>query len=224
MSTLRAHYLFPHDANGLRLRRAHPQRQWMQDTVGAGGTTGYANRCLPLLIANQLGWDVVSKRSYVFVPLETGHFLIQPLDGPQSTAGAPQNNFGGGLVTWPSPWAFDTPPGWDLLVLPSPNQITRPGVTVLGALVETDHGITRFTFNWRVDLGTAVFVKPDDVVCTLVPYPTDQLAGWALEEHDGPPEGMAAWEQVRRQDSAAMAADPKTWPKRYWDAAKRRKL
>lgn len=222
--TLRAHYLTPHDANGLRLRRAHPQRAWMQDTPGAGGSTGYASRCLPLLIANQLGWDVVSRRTYVFVPLENGHFLIHPLDGTLPTAGAPQNNFGGGLVTWPSPWSFETPPGWDLLVLPPVNHLARPGVTALGALVETDHGITRFTFNWKVELGTAVFVRPDDVIATLVPYPTDQLAGWALEETGGEPEGFGEWAAVRKQDSMEMAADAKTWPKRYWDAAKRRKL
>lgn len=223
--TLRAHYLNPHDANGLKLQRAHPQRAWMQETLGAGGTTGYANRCLPLLIANQLGWDVVSTRAYLFVPLAAGVIQIQAMDGQRlPTAGYPMNNFGGSLVTWASPWVFETPPGWDLLVLPSPNHLTPAGVTVLAALVETDHGITRFTFNWRLKFGTAVFVDVGDIIATVVPYPTDQLADWALEEDDERPEGMDAWFEQRREDSQAMAEDPKVWHKRYWNAAKRRKL
>src|SRR3546814_16748114 len=41
------------------LRPGSRQRQWMDDTPGR-----FAYRCLPLVIANQHGWDVLSPASF----------------------------------------------------------------------------------------------------------------------------------------------------------------
>ena len=57
------------------------QRQWMQDTRDA-----FANRCLPLLIANQHGWLVLSPHTVRAVWDGTSALksvCIEHIEGPQ---------------------------------------------------------------------------------------------------------------------------------------------
>lgn len=214
---------------GLEIVPAHPQRDWMTATPVPGpvdkdtNLTGFANRCLPLLMANQLGWNLVSTRSFVMTSMPTGFLLFHWEERP-AQQGMPRNNFGNNLCTWPLPWLFETPPGWDLLVVPPPNKYLPAGVTCLTGLVETDHAITTFTANWRVEPGLSVWVKAGDPIATLIPYPTDQLGEMRLEIDSELPEGYEQWRDHRQQATQNTLRDGAIWEKFYWDRAKRRKL
>jgi len=83
-----------------------PSRPWMDEHP-----SGLAHRCHPLLIANQAGW-----------------VFLNPCDVDVRWNGRPRtrdlrvkeggpaviSNFGGGIVTWRTPFLFRTPPGWHL--------------------------------------------------------------------------------------------------------------
>jgi len=228
---LKAHRTVPF-VDGLKIVPAHPQREWMNATplppnkdgsVTKG--TGFANRCLPLLMANQLGWDVVTKFGYVITALDNGtHITYHPKGGRGPRYGAPQNNFLNSLVTWPLPWNFETPEGWDLLLMPPANRFLPRGVTCLTGLIETDHTPATFTMNWRMEPGTAITIEEGDVLATLVPYPTAQIEGWDFVEDEDTPEAYPHWVERRRESTDRMNENFGRWDKDYWNEAKRKKI
>ena len=77
----------------------------------------FANRCLPLLIANQAGWFLIGRHT-VRVRWTGGRspssLTIEVLsgDGPCPAI----SHFGHGIVTWHVPYLFRTPPGYNLVV------------------------------------------------------------------------------------------------------------
>ena len=217
--------------DGLEIVPAHPQREWMNATplppnkdgsVTKG--TGFANRCLPLLMANQLGWNICTKVPYVITTLENGMHITHHPTGRPPRLGAPQNNFMNSLITWPVPWNFETPKGWDLLIMPPANVIQPRGVTILSALVETDHTPATFTINWHLEPKTTVFIEAGQPLVQVVPFPTDQFDGWGFQEDDELPEGYARWWKRRRESTDRMNENFGRWDKDYWNEAKRRKI
>jgi hypothetical protein len=94
----------------MRVVTASPSRDWMDATPG-----GFANRCLPLRIANQAGWFVLNSHA-LRVTWNGGPELsgleIESLDG--QTAYPATSHFGSGILTWHLPFLFRTPPGFNL--------------------------------------------------------------------------------------------------------------
>lgn len=215
---------------GLEIVPAHPQREWMNASVAEDQhdpnkiDIGFANRCLPMLMVNQMGWNVVNKRAFIATSMPQGN-IVYHWSEPQARFGSPINNFKeGNHVTWKSPWTFKTPPGWDLLILPPPNAYLPLGVTCLSALVETDHIPASFTFNWHVPVGRSIWVNPGDIVCRLVPYPTAELEKFSLEVIPHTQEGYPEW-LVERTAALKAASQPGgKWAKLYWKEAKRLKI
>ena len=140
----------------------------------------FANRCLPLLMANQSGWVLVSR-----------HALTATWDGGHGkdaltvevTAGLPPfpavSHFGGGVLTWHVPWLFRTPPGWNLLVRGPANQ-PKDGVCVLEGLVETDWSPATFTLNWLLTRPGTVAVAVGEPVAMIVPQRRGDLEQFDL--------------------------------------------
>jgi hypothetical protein len=93
-----------------KLVRASPDRSWMDIT-----TQGWANRCLPLRIANQAGWfvlnDVEFDVSWDGSAKLTG-IKFKFRDRPSNFA---RSMFGFGVVTWTIPYLFRTEPGFNLI-------------------------------------------------------------------------------------------------------------
>jgi len=119
---------------------APPGRDWMSAT-----DQRFANRCLPLLMANQAGWLVFSKARFR-VKWDGGSGVESVeinCDNPNS-AYRPTSHFGYGIVTWNLPFLFRTPPGYDLLVRGPANWV-QCGMAPLEGLVETDWSPTTFT-------------------------------------------------------------------------------
>ena len=96
-----------YDRTPMRLVPADSQRAWMDAT-----RQRFAYRCLPLLMANQAGWFVLSGHD-VRVTWSGGPELnavtIEMLGGPPP--GPALSHFGHGILTWTLPWLFRTSTG-----------------------------------------------------------------------------------------------------------------
>jgi hypothetical protein len=94
----------------MRLSTAPASRDWM-DAI----PYRFANRCLPLRIANQTGWFVLNSH-----PLrvtwnggnENSDLEIESLREEASYPAS--SHFGSGILTWNIPFLFRTPVGYNL--------------------------------------------------------------------------------------------------------------
>lgn len=205
--------------DGIDLVPAVPRRDWMDQSPN-----GFANRCLPMLMANSLGWDVRTTHAYTFEHTDHDSILCTFHDERGRPNLYPMGHFGGGIVTWSVPWLIRTPPGWDLLVMPSANRPLPYGVDVLSGLVESDHTNESFTLNWMLAKGAVVEMRPGDVIATLLPYPTKMLQEMGTRLATGtPPYEYFEWHRSR-SEFLANERGPKDWQKGYWRTAKKTRL
>ncbi len=131
----------------------------------------FANRCLPMLMANSSGWMVVSgvetRATWDGSDAKSG--LRIRYRSPNGAPGSAQSHFGGGIITWTLPWLFRTPPGWDLLVRGPSNQPVK-GAFPCEGLVETDWTSSTFTMNWLLTHPDEEVVFPaGQPICMILP-------------------------------------------------------
>lgn len=109
----------------------------------------FANRCLPLLMANQAGWLVVNT-TRVRARWNGGAApdSVEFEYGDSASTFRPTSHFGRGIITWALPFLFRTPPGFNLLVRGPVNDL-KHGIAALEGLVETDWSPSAFTLNWK---------------------------------------------------------------------------
>jgi hypothetical protein len=148
------------------VRPAEAPRAWMDATDAR-----FAYRCLPLTMANQLGWELLCPFSFSAI-WEGG-------DAPEAIAirhhgeesGGVVSHFGLGVLTFSPDLLFRTSAAHDLWVKGPTNRI-KDGIVALEGLVETDWAPSTFTMNWK-------FTRPDcevvfdagEPIATIVPYP-----------------------------------------------------
>jgi hypothetical protein len=133
-----------HHGHGVELVPASRERGWMDST-----RERFANRCLPLLLANQAGWLVVSSaRVRARWNGGAGADAIEFEYGDSESQFRPTSHFGHGIVTWSLPFLFRTPPGFNLLIR-GPVNCPKHGIAALEGIVETDWSPTTFTINWK---------------------------------------------------------------------------
>ena len=78
------------------------------------GRAPHAYKCLPLVMANQWGWQILCPTDVVVTwDGDPGLAGLQVEVAPQYQP-AIKSQFGAGIVTFSPPWLFRTPPGWDL--------------------------------------------------------------------------------------------------------------
>jgi uncharacterized protein DUF6065 len=214
-----------HSGHGVELVPAAPSRGWMNSTAGR-----FANRCLPLLMANQAGWLILNAAT-VRARWHGG-------DGPDSVEidydsqlwFRPTSHFGHGVITWNIPFLFRTPPGFNLLVRGPANQ-PKHGIACLEGIVETDWTPATFTINWKFTRRRvwATF-KAGEPLCFLVPQRRGELEQFiprVVSISEAPADLLAdyhAWrehrsdfnEDLKRADSPAARAG---WQKDYFRGA-----
>jgi Family of unknown function (DUF6065) len=184
---------------GWQLRPSPPRRHWMDELP-------HAYKCLPLLLANQWGWQILC-------PTE----VIVTWDGSPELTGlrvevAPQfepaikSQFGAGIVTFSPPWLFRTPPGWDLYLKGPSNRWKRNCVPLEG-IIETWWLNYTFTLNWKlVEPGTIFFAQGESLGQLLpVPHTTFENAT-AVEGPVGLLEPEAAQELLKWQEERRRIA------------------
>ncbi len=163
-----------------RIVPASPDRWWMDF-----GTNGWANRCLPLRIANQNGWFVLNVADFeVGWTGSNQHASIRFLTKAGPRPPLVSSMFGYGVVTWEIPYLFRTPDGIDLMVR-GPANTPKDGIIALEGVIETDWLPFSFTMNWRFTRpGKRVKFEKDEPICMVVPVPRGEVERYQPEIHN----------------------------------------
>jgi hypothetical protein len=200
---------------------ANVERDWME-----AAPQKFPYRCLPLNIANQNGWMVlspVSFEAYWYGGMDRSEIEIRFADesDPRITS-----HFGVGVLTFSLPYLFRTPPGINLWVK-GPSNVLKDGIQALEGIVETDWSPATFTMNWR-------FTRPFEWItfqkgepfCMILPIPRGLTESMTAERRAITSDPalklqFEKWEEGRRtflhdllaRDSAAVA---RGWQKDYF--------
>lgn len=162
-------------------------------------------RCLPLVMANQMGWFLLNPVAFTAEWLEddpNGWIKItydEPIDPEKSYLG---RYFGNGILTWHIPFLFRTPPGYNLLVRGPANWL-KHGIQPLEGMVETDWNDGTFTMNWKfTGAGCPVRFEKDEPFCMITPVRRGELEGLEprlIDIQDAPEtyDAYIAWSQKR---------------------------
>jgi hypothetical protein len=178
---------------------APADRDWM-DT----GTKGWANRCLPLRIANQAGWCILNDTD--FDAIWDGQNGLESLKiVPQRKSREPifaNSMFGYGILTISIPFLFRMPPLHNLMVR-GPANFFKDGAAPLEGLVEADWTPYTFTMNWKITRARLpIRFTSGEPICMLTPVPRGELNQFRGEIRNlqSEPEllaGYTTWHQQR---------------------------
>lgn len=183
------------------------ERTWMAET-----DRRFAYRCLPLLMANQGGWFVLTThrvRATWDGGLTPESLSLDYLEGTEPYPAA--SHFGSGILTWRIPYLFRTPPSWNLLAR-GPANWPKDGVCPLEGLVETDWAVATFTMNWKLTRpGLPVVFEPREPICMVVPRRRGELERFRPELSEIDAEATTAahyreWLDSRRRFNAGLKA------------------
>ena len=158
-------YRLPRCANYLKIVPASANRAWMDIDTG-----GWANRCLPLRIANQAGWWVLCDADFeaVWTGKNAKDSVRIQFDRGQSSA-CVSSMFGYAVLSFGLPYLFRTPPGWNLWAR-GPANLPKSSIAPLEGIVETDWLNFPFTMNWKfTERLKPVRFRRDEPICMLVP-------------------------------------------------------
>jgi hypothetical protein len=201
-------------------------RSWMNETDART-----ANRCLPLLMANECGWAIGNPAAFTATWRGGDHpdrVTIDYEDERVPAASRVQSHFGYGIITWGVPFLFRTPPGWNLLAR-GPANWPKDGAAPLEGLVETDWAVATFTMNWKLTREELpVHFEVGFPFCTVLPQPRGMLEHFSprFEPFDREPETrdrVRAWAKDREQaQMGKFLAAYSEEHKEYWDAWERR--
>jgi hypothetical protein len=204
------------------IQPAPAQREWMDVT-----SERFAYRCLPLVIANMHGWQILSPAAFSAewdgrgskegIQIEfRDHFTLKV-----------QSHFGSGVLTFLPGYLFRTSPGYNLWVK-GPTNGAKPGLEALEGIVETDWSNAPFTMNWRFQRpGMRVHFRRGEPICTVFPIPRgliESVQPEVRELHDDPElaEAYAAWQGSRTSFISDLrkpdpnAAKEARWQKDYF--------
>jgi hypothetical protein len=203
-------------------------REWMDRTEYR-----WANRCLPLLMANESGWWILNPHPFTATWHGGEGQAAVSLDYDDDLAAGlrlANSDFGYGILTFGIPYVIRTTPGWDLLVR-GPANLPRDGIAPLEGLVETDWSPATFTMNWQFTRpGTSVRFEVGDPFCMLVPQRRDDLESITprrseLGENEDLLVAQGEWGRRRHelmilkfvgQFGEVEGVDPDTWQKDYF--------
>lgn len=217
---LLAHALSAEDAP-FELVPGASRRAWIDASPGR-----FAARCLPLLIANQHGWDIVITETIDVRWTGDGRPEGVQVRGDERLLGHVSGHFGGGIVTFSLPFLFRTPTGWNLHVR-GPVNAPKDGISALEGVVETDWSVAPFSMSWKITRpGHTIRFRAGETICRVVPVRRGELAAFepallALDDDAGLARRYRAWrdgreaflDDLRRPGSEAQAAG---WQKDYF--------
>jgi Family of unknown function (DUF6065) len=153
-------------------------RTWMRET-----RAGRPDRCLPMLIANQSGWELLNPCAFtaVWMGQADGMDVVIRPDKRDVDHLLPLSHFGNGILTWNLPFLFRTPPGYNLLVR-GPANYPKDGVCPLEGIVETDWASASFSMSWKLTRKLMpVRFEVDEPICMIVPQRRAELEEFTPE-------------------------------------------
>ena len=167
--------------NAPQISPAPISRTWMSEMSET--RAGWPNRCLPMLIANQSGWEVRNPCAFTATWSGPGagmDVIIAP-DKRDTGQFLPQSHFGYGILTWHLPMLFRTPAGYNLLVR-GPANYPKDAVYPLEGIVETDWASAGFSMSWKFTRKLMpVRFEVDEPICMIVPQRRAELEEFAPE-------------------------------------------
>jgi Family of unknown function (DUF6065) len=166
--------------NAPEIAPAPLSRAWMAGM--AEKRIGWPTRCLPMLIANQSGWELRNRCGFTatWFGQDGVDVRIAP-DKRDSGKFLPSSHFGNGILTWHLPMLFRTPPGYNLLVRGPANQ-PKDGVSALEGIVETDWASASFSMSWKLTRKLwPVRFEVDEPICMIVPQRRAELEEFVPE-------------------------------------------
>jgi len=183
---------------------------------------GWAYRCLPLVIGNQLGWDIFAPTDFTATwdgGAEPGCVTIEFPEDAEGCDSQIRSHFGAGIVTLYLPWIFRTEEPIGLIVR-GPTNSWVDGAAPLDAFVETWGLESTFTMNWKLTVADRrVCFNRSLPICTIQPYDLSMVtrAETKTSDLDLDPQtrkGFASWAESRASFNEART-DPRSWQKTY---------
>lgn len=154
-----------------RIVAGRQRRTWMNDTDAR-----YAYRCLPLTIANAMGWEILLPGKVVAT--WTGGKKLSDItvesDEYESEKLA-TSHFGHGILTFPVCYLFRTDPGFALWARGIPNN-PKDGIAPLDGIIETDWAPFTFTMNWKFTRPGRVVFEKEEPFCFITPIEYSALS------------------------------------------------
>lgn len=147
-------------------------RAWLTEGMARAG-----KHCLPLLMANQSGWELLNPEPLTVTWSGAGGADALSLagDAGRPYLGPAHSAFGAGILSWAIPYVFRTSPGWNLHVR-GPVNLPKDGVSALEGLVETDWAVVTFTMNWQLTRAEhPVRFESGEPFCLLAPQRRREL-------------------------------------------------
>ena len=166
--------------NAPQISPAPISRTWMSEMSET--RTGWPNRCLPMLIANQSGWELRNRCAFTatWIGQDGVDVKITP-DKRDTGQFLPVSHFGYGILTWHLPMLFRTPAGYNLLVR-GPANYPKDAVYPLEGVVETDWASASFSMSWKLTRKLMpVRFEVDEPICMIVPQRRAELEEFAPE-------------------------------------------
>ena len=146
------------------------RRTWMDELPDR-----FAYRCLPLLIANQAGWDLLCPTGFSARwngKKDRGSIKFKWDDGPVDSVAS---HFGSGVLTFTPGYLFRTPKDHNIWVKGLPN-LPKDGIQPLEGIVETDWAPFTFTMNWKFTRAKHwVRFEKGEPICRFLPFPRHYL-------------------------------------------------
>jgi hypothetical protein len=195
--------------NAPQISPAPISRTWMSEMAEL--RMGWPNRCLPMLIADQSGWEL--RNPCGFTATWMGQQGVDVMIAPDKRdAGQllPASHFGDGILTWHLPILFRTPPGYNLLVR-GPANYPKDAVSPLEGIVETDWASTSFSMNWKFTRKLMpVRFEVDESICLIVPQRRNELEEFAPSSGASSPTKICS----ASMSSSSAHVTRKGWPRR----------
>jgi hypothetical protein len=155
----------------LAITKGQIKREWMDKT------NNFAYRCLPLTIANQMGWNILNSQEFT-VTWSGGagmSDLAITIDGGQKPPSFyASSHFGHGILTISLPWLFSTDE-CSMLWIRGPVNTPKDGIQALEGIVETSSLQATATMNWKMTRPGSVSFLKDETLCCIVPYPVNYI-------------------------------------------------
>jgi hypothetical protein len=198
------------------VRPAPLGRDWMDAT-----RRRIAYRCLPLSLANQLGWELLCPVAFsaCWGGGEEDSSIRLRFHGEKSDCVI--SHFGRGILSFRVQTLFRTPPGHNLWVSGPANRI-KDGIAALEGLVETDWTPATFTMNWKFTRpGHEVRFAEREPIARILPYPRNYAERFSpelrpLRENPELRERYRAWRDSRDEFLTNLEEEGSDESRRRW--------
>jgi hypothetical protein len=148
-----------------RLVPGRSDRAWMDAT-----DKRFAYRCLPLSIANSMGWEIVTPSRVVaeWNGKPGVSDIAITVDDRWAADRLASSHFGHGILTFHTGYLFRTDPGVGIWARGAPNW-PKDGVAPLDGVIETDWLTFTFTMNWQFTRPGRIVFEKDEPFCFITP-------------------------------------------------------